>query len=427
MTFIQDWGAPNNNDWGTSETRTGPTTQAGNTLFADLYIRSSTPPPATVTVADNGATGTNLWELVESHQDSSTNMFMFICRDAEPVTAITFAWLDATDATINAEHMGFLTEYSAVGELIGATAQGLVNGGLPDPVTLSAGQLIRGIGAQQSIARTWAITSTGVTPTERPGFTNLQSVMHRADAYAGGAGDASIGWTLVSGSSGSFFIINAAFAEPAPLAVDAGTDTAAYVGVPVAVTATATGGSGPRIYTWSSNGDGTFGDTTSATTTYTPQAAGEHILECNVVDSVESVSDTVTVTATAIPTENFTAAAGWTSVIGAANRLAALTDSDDDSYVETGEAPDGETITLTLPPMERPLGDLTVPLRLSTTGASTVNIAPVLTTPEGDITATTVTVAGPVQSYAAVFTAAQLAGTTGWGSGLTVTLTATVD
>lgn len=433
MAFIQDWAPFTNVTAATSRTQTGSETTDGSTLFLDVFVRDSSLDP-TVDVTDNGSAGANNWELVESTHSGSANLYVFICRDAEPISSVTAAWFDNGSAPISAPGAIFLSEFSNVGAEIDVTSITLGSGGSPTAISLGDGDLLRAVFGANVSDRTWTIDATGVpAPDERAFFRGSQVEVRRADAYSAAATSGAIGWDLTAGQPGSVGIINVGYAfddsGPTPLAVTVTGDDEGYVGIASPVSAVASGGSGARTYSWTSSASGSFASPTAASTTYTAGATGAHVLTCTVTDADGSDSDSLTFTAEELPTQNFTAASGWTTVVGG-TRIAVLSDETDATYVETGDDPQDEVLTLTLPSIQRPTGDLTVPLRLSAP-SGTVTITPRLTvydtgsTPR-TVTATSITVSGDVAAYTAIFPAGSLADTVDWETGLTLTLTAAV-
>lgn len=128
------------------------------------------------------------------------------------------------------------------------------------------------------------------------------------------------------------------------LAVSAGTDQAIYTTQTASLTASATGGSGTKSYTWTkvSGPAGTFSAPSSASTTFTPTGgAGVYVLRALVTDSSGTGQDDVTVTVTAAPTlvsyDSITSSTGWTPTGGTV--LAVISDSSDSTLITSSDNP----------------------------------------------------------------------------------------
>jgi hypothetical protein len=100
----------------------------------------------------------------------------------------------------------------------------------------------------------------------------------------------------------------------------------------------------------------------SAATSTLPQSAERLVFAVNVAASAPG--ETLT-----FPTVDAT---GWT--VTGASAQAALADSDDATYVTSSASPSGQTIDLTLQPIETPTGDLTVSVRASRIDATSASI-----------------------------------------------------
>lgn len=198
--FLQDWAGALDNSSATSKTQTGNATTPGSTLFLDVYVRNSSSHP-TVTVTDDGG---NTWELLASVDNGSTNLYMFICRDAASTTSVSASWSGSSPANI------YLCEFSEVGALIAATTR--ADEGTPDPITVTEGALLRGVLGLNVADRTFEMVATGVpAPDVRVGWRGALMEVVRADAYATTDGPAAIGWNRTAGNPGSAGIINVAF------------------------------------------------------------------------------------------------------------------------------------------------------------------------------------------------------------------------
>ena len=208
--FLQDWPGATNNTAATGKTQTGEPTSQGSTLFLDVYVRDSSSHP-TITVTDDGATGTNSWQLLADVSNGSTNLYMFIARDAEPITSVTATWGTSLLSNI------YLAEYDEVGELLAAHV--LPDEGTPAPVPVAEGSLVRAVLGVNVSDRTFEMVATGVpAPDVRAGWRGSQMEVVRVDTYATTAGEASIGWNRTAGNPSSAGVINASFAvgEPPP-------------------------------------------------------------------------------------------------------------------------------------------------------------------------------------------------------------------
>lgn len=413
-------------------------TTAGSDLFLFVTTRISSISPV-VTVTDDAS---NAWTLVEHRAGGAIDLYLLHAANAAVTTSVTVTFTHPeTSASLSVDVSDVvLQEHSNVGALIDS-AEGSIpdDGGALSSMTPSgAGDLILAFYGTGSTTRTWEMFGTNVTPNSAAHFTGGQTESGSAYGHTDDTDPVAIGWNRTGGTGTTLSLIQALYAfddsGPQPLGVTVTGEETAYVGVPVEVSATASGGTSPVSYHWEAltAPTGTFGSTSAASTTYTPTEPGIHTLRCTVTDAADdSAQDDLTVTVTAIPTEPIVGAAGWATAIGAVTRLAALTDDDDATWVETVEDPDGEELHLTLPAMSPPAGDLTVPLRLSSAGGP-VTIAVDLIARDAASQPVTIPTApievdGPVTAYAAVWTAAQLAGTTGWDLGHQVRLTATAD
>ena len=223
-------------------------------------------------------------------------------------------------------------------------------------------------------------------------------------------------------------------AGPVALAVDAGDDQTAEVGEGTLLGADITGGTVPYTVAWTvESGAGTFDDSTSATTVFTPTSAGTHVLRVTATDSVLATEfDDVTITATDALSP--TAASGWTSVEGGAvDRLDAVTDSSATTYVQTAANPTSEVLTLTLPAVLPPAADLTCQVTLSV-GVGAATVTPRLYRPAGTTlvsTASAIDVTTSITEYVVTFSAADITTaaldpTSDWAAGMIVTYTAVV-
>ena len=374
MTFVQDWGAPNNGNASTSEGRTGTETTAGNTLFFDLFVRTTE--ELIVEVTDSaGNTG---WELIHSYHVGSTNLYSFICRNAAAVTSVSAAFTDALGDPLTAGTLGFLSEHANVGALISTSRlEGEAGGGQPPTIALQPGQLYRAIGGRSAATDSWDIASTGVTPIVHDGHKTGQMTITRAHGYTDTAGDVAIGWTQTGGGDSSYSVLAVAYeyddSGPQPLSAVVAGDETGTVDTPIPVTVTPAGGLPPYTCAWSVvSGSGAFGSTSAGSTTYTPTEPGVHTLRCTVTDDADdSVQDDLTITVTGPEVLHLVSASGLTPV-GAATLLEALSDDDYGTYGETGDDLDG-TLLGVLPAIETPAGDLEVIVPVSVNlGTATV-------------------------------------------------------
>lgn len=219
-----------------------------------------------------------------------------------------------------------------------------------------------------------------------------------------------------------------------PLVVSAGGTRIVEMGDSLVLDGGVSGGTGPYTYAWTVvSGGGAFDNAAAEDPTFTPASVGEHVLRLTVTDDAAQVSSddaSILTFDLLLPTT----ASGWTSIGGgAASRLAAVTDGNNATYVESGDNPAGEVFTVTLPPLLPPEGDLNGRVTLST-DLSTATVTPRLYRPDGitlvsvgsPITAT-MTVTEHITTFASAdITAAALDPTADWAAGMVVTYTAEV-
>lgn len=143
------------------------------------------------------------------------------------------------------------------------------------------------------------------------------------------------------------------------LTVDVGADQSVYTGIPIAVSATAAGGSGSNAYTWTKvNGPaGTFTAPAAASTIFTPSVAGTYTLRCIVTSGAETVQDDLVVTVADAPTltpfGSIASSTGWTPTGGTV--LAVLSDTSDSTVVTSSNNPTNVLLDGTFGPMTPPV------------------------------------------------------------------------
>lgn len=219
-----------------------------------------------------------------------------------------------------------------------------------------------------------------------------------------------------------------------PLDVSAGDDRIIEVGDNVVLNGSVSGGTGPYTYAWTVvSGAGAFDNASAEDPAFTPSGVGEHVVRLTVTDDAAQVAF-AEATVLAFDLLSPTTASGWTTIGGgAASRLAAVTDENLATYVETAGNPTAEVFTVKLPPLLPPGGDLNGRVTLST-DLSTATVTPRLYRPNGT---TLVSVGDPITATMAVtehittFAAADIAAaaldpTADWAAGMVVTYTAEV-
>lgn len=355
MAFVQDWPAPTSATIGSTVTATGTATTPGNDLFASLIVRD--PTVDTVTITDDGS---NTWVEVAHVVNASAYLGLFRAAGAAAASSVTASWVDDAEQSVSAASSLLVMERSGVGAEIDTSTDMLnPDGGTPGAITATgAGQLLVATGGSQVSNRTWAITDTGVTATPGVLFQGGQTSNLTGHGYTDGAGDVAIGWTRTAGSGADLAIINALYdvgsAGPDPLSVSVGADRSIWTGQTLDVEAVVTGGPGDPTYTWavvSGPSGGTFADPNEAATVFTPNGVGVYILRCTVSDPPDSGYDDLTLTVSGVPEGVVTVAAvnaavGWSAVGGSPQEV--LSDTSDDTWMESPDTPVGEVLDVTL-------------------------------------------------------------------------------
>lgn len=218
------------------------------------------------------------------------------------------------------------------------------------------------------------------------------------------------------------------YSNVTPLSVTATTNLGTVrAGQPVTLTAAGAGGAGTRTYAWErvSPLAGTFSNGgAGASVTYTPQVLGTHTLRVTVTDGQGAATKNVTVQVTAAPEPlPFAALTASSSVLKVGDEP--LADNDEGTFLQL---PAGGTVTLALPRLEKPDGDLTVILRDSLRSIPSGRLTAVLL--NGTSTVSTATASPPATGQDPAdrtFTFAGLAGVSAvlWDAGtVTVRVTA---
>lgn len=165
-----------------------------------------------------------------------------------------------------------------------------------------------------------------------------------------------------------------------PLIVSVGVDKTAQLDEGVPVVAAVSGGQGARSFDWSIQsgpaGGGDISDPSAASTTFVGSIAGTYVLRCTVTDSTGTVSDDLTVTVlrnlTVLPVAAINSSTGWTATGGAV--LAVLSDSDDGTYITSGENPTNQILDVRLPALAVPDQPLVLRLRARALNAASATV-----------------------------------------------------
>lgn len=224
----------------------------------------------------------------------------------------------------------------------------------------------------------------------------------------------------------------------AALDISVGSDQAITIAQVATITGVATGGSGTKTYAWTktSGPAGTFGSTTSASTTFTPTGGvGTYVLRCTVTDGSGSDFDELTLTVTTAPTtaswSGTTSNPTWTPYGGTVPGV--FTDSNTATGVVSGANPTNQVYddlitTLAVP---GPTDDLAVTLPMwregGTSGTAVARLYEGATLRSTSTSRTLPTTAAG--SITVVFPAADLVAISpsSWASGLRVTVTVTAS
>lgn len=146
---------------------------------------------------------------------------------------------------------------------------------------------------------------------------------------------------------------------PTALTVNAGADQGIFTTGIASLSASATGGSGTKTYTWTkvSGPAGTFTTPSSAATSFTPTGGvGTYTLRCIVTDTSGTAQDDVVVTVTLAPTlvgfATIESSTGWTPTGG--TMLAVLSDDSDSTLATTTDNPTNILFDGYLPVIQAP-------------------------------------------------------------------------
>jgi len=324
--------------------------------------------PLSVTVSDNlGGAWTQATDSdgqpILVGGGTSTRFAIFGRLDAGGVTVVTVNTSGSSLSAFVAEFSGGPTSgvptWVAIG---GTTANGLTYP--PMTVQAPANSLVIG-GAMLGVTN--RTVAADATYTLLPDGDYKTTGKHLVGVYriVGDAPEATGPTWTVASSNSSLNTITAALVggeAPTPLAVDVGTDQAVGAEDGLPLTATVSGGAGARTYAWTirsgPEGDAQFVDAIGQSTTFDPSGnPGVYVLRCTVTDSTGTAYDELTVTVLRTlayqPFAALTDTTGWT-VTGAATAAAALSDSDDGSYVTSQDGPTGQVLGGTLPALAVP-------------------------------------------------------------------------
>lgn len=405
---------------------------AGSTIIVMLAIKpveSDVIP--TVSVVDN-LNGT--WHQVSDSNGpvmaggptASSKYTIFVRLNAGGVSSIT---VSATGG-VNPYLLAHIGEFSG-GPTSGVPVWDVKAQVNPNGLTWPALTVSAGPGALVLSGGSMGVTNRTLTPSAPFAVLgdNRQSGLHNVAAFFAPTEEGQHGptWTVATSASSLPTITAALLGADTPPAVtiSVGNDLETYVGVPVEIGATAENGAGQKSFEWTSDMPGVFEDPQDSATTFTPSQTGTYTLTCTVTDDSGTASDSLLVSSLAIPTLDIVGASGWANVVGAPTALSALSDSDDNTYVESSEDPEDDILVINLPPMQKPVSDLIVPMRLSTAGGA-VTVLPQLQAGDSWISAPTLSVSGDVTGYVAVWPASIVNDVTGWENGLTIRLVASV-
>lgn len=242
-------------------------------------------------------------------------------------------------------------------------------------VTTSAGNCLL-------IYEVWAANTAAATMTPPSGFTMLNAnptgnaFAVKTQTSAGASGSVAGSWDFAGKSS---VFLGALAATSVTLSVAVTTDDSSLLTSETAnLTATPTGGSGSKTYSWTKTSGPTtsFGTASAATTTFTPTGgAGTYILRCTVTDAIGPQYDEVTITVAApsdyvVPTA-VNVSTGWTPTGG--THLAVVSDSSGATFDTSSANPSGLEYTVTMDALVAPTGsnDLTVLVDIDKLTAST--------------------------------------------------------
>jgi len=388
-------------------------------------------------LSDNAA---NTWVHAATFRDPTQTVVqhLFYALDADPITSVTSV-VHAADGTSPplAAHFVVLQEFKGLKGFIDAASvltpnvqPGATTTG--PSITVSGPALVIDSAAAGVTNRNLAVSSGWTEILPLASMAQMRNWRAYREVIA--PGDYAATWTLSGTSGASVSQIAAAFTlDPdygGALTVSVGEDRAALAGQTVTLGVEAGGGSGTRNYSWSITSGpsgGEFSSTNSATTTFnTGGVVGTYVLRCTVTDSTGTAFDELTLTVNPRPRVDITAASGWTNVVGAATALAALTDNDPASFVETGPNPASEVLTLTVPPIEVPDEYFVWPLDLSVDGPGGW-VVPEIRAGETWVAADPIYVSSATATYYEVeWPVTALAGVT-WNDGFQVRLVASVD
>jgi hypothetical protein len=227
------------------------------------------------------------------------------------------------------------------------------------------------------------------------------------------------------------------------LSVNAGADQSIFTGQSATLTAVASGGSGTKTYAWTkiSGPSGTFGSASSASTSFTPSAAGTYNLRITVTDTTGSATDDVQVICTdpsaSATVASVTTSTSWT-VVPSGTALAALSDTSGATYVQSAANPTNQVLEVVLEPITAPGAgvDLVVTVTCDRIDSGSGTITAQLYeggSASGTLRSTVSSLAVPagtdgtdvVGTVTVTFPAADVANVSSWVNGLSIKFTAT--
>ena len=225
------------------------------------------------------------------------------------------------------------------------------------------------------------------------------------------------------------------------LSVTAGADQTLYTGQVAALSASATGGTGTKVYSWSkvSGPSGAFSAASSASTNFTPSAAGTYNLRISVTDDTGSATDDVQLTVNTPSSQatvaSVTSEASWSRTPSSgATSTQILSDSLGSTYLTTAANPSAQVLEVVLQPINPPAAgvDLVVTVKMDRLDSSSGTVDAYLY--EGATLRSTVTgIAIPAGTtgtdvtgtVTVTFPSADLSAVTSWLTGVSVRLAVT--
>lgn len=369
-----------------SSTNTSSPAPVGSALTAIVAVRptnTADPTPAIVLTDSHGGT----WELSELGGVEGTSTRLAVAVRTTPADGVTS--VTATVAGTSQIHLHVFEFAGAPSSLTIADSVADVHVDAtvyaPLEVTAPANSLVIGAGSSGVTNRTILLQGSDYVEIGN----HKASGVHSASAYrVVGASAVTTGpaWALAEGNSSMSLVqVTAVITEgdgPSALTVDVGADRTTNVDTPIQLTASVSGGSGARTFSWTvesgPSGGGTFVDPSVQNPTFDPGSApGTYVLQCAVTDSTGTATDSLTLTVlhttTLLPLAEITQTAGWT-VTGAANALAALSDSDDNTFITSSDNPTDLVLGAKLPALMTPGQPLVVRLRGGAPNSSSASV-----------------------------------------------------